>query len=762
MLTEDLPTSPKEWTDPERKLREGALAETETDLGGGDPRQGESWGPDRTVRASAVRRLLTDPELAPKIIRLRLKGARIEGKLDFEAATLHGTLELTGCHISEVVNLEQATAPAIYLKDCYLAGLTASQLHTVNNLFLTGSTCDFAELLGAQIEGQLSLVGATFPGEDARIPTLALDGISVGADAFFDGMTVTGSTHLIGAKIDGQLRFGGATMNCRGGFALRAMELQSPEDVFFGEGFSADGAVELTGANIGGFLQFGQATFRNPGQTPALDLSRIHIKQDLTFADSFEAEGLVRLAGATINGQLDAKGAQFVHPSDTAIDARGLHVRDIDFSTASSHQEADRNRFRAEGKVILADATIDGTLNCSGASIVQPRSNEAALDAPGMTITRDLLLGQRFTADGMVVLTAADIGGKADLSGGSFKNAGQVALAGNQLTVRTELLLEDHFYAEGQVDLFCSNVGLLVIGGQIHRAGQDALVLDRLKAKQNVEFTDGFVVEGRVCMRGAEIGGHLTIVRPNLSRGRDGVALDLKGTTVTGTLRLQADNPVGGQVDLRQAKVRTLEDEEKFWPKEDTLLAGFTYDSLWEIESRPVEYRLDWLKVNGMYSAQPYEQLASLYQASGYAKRARKVLYTGQKRRPSPSPISKIWSWVLRLTVGYGYYPARVLWTLGLFEIFGWVFFSILRDEMKPSAALLGASEGNPREASKQLQPALYTLDLLLPLVSFGQRALWLPQHVTSWVATFLMVVGWVLGAILVYGISTAYWMRST
>jgi hypothetical protein len=520
--------------------------------------------------------------------------------------------------------------------------------------------------------------------------------------------------------------------------------------------------VDLTGAVIGGSLVFSRASFHYPGKDPALDLARITVKQNLHCESGFTSAGLVLLAGATINGSFLASGGQFLHPSDTAIDASGIQVRSIILGTASSELEANRVGFRAEGTVILADAVINGTLNCQGGSITRPRPNKESLSAQGMKITRDLLLSEGFNASGVVDLTGAEIGGRAVLTNGSFQNDGGVAIAARQLTVRTSLLLQGSFLAHGQVDLSGVRVdGPLAVGGKVYAPEEEALLLDSIKTAQDVEFELGMLVQGSICMRAAEVGSNLKIVKPNLSREKDGVGvLNLEGTTVGGTLILKADIPVSGRIDLRQAKVAFLKDDASFWPEGNTLLDGFSYGSLSNFDSPNIDSRINWLRLRDGYSAQSYQQLASVYKAVGRDDFARDVLYAGQKSRPRPHLFEKIWSWLLRLTVGYGYHPARVLYAVLLLEIFGSVYFSIRRDDLRPSSALVSAYGDDAAAASDHLQPALYTLDLLLPVVTFGQRALWISEGPTSWVVTILMAMGWVLGGILVYGIGTAYQRR--
>ncbi|MFD8783778.1 hypothetical protein [Kitasatospora sp. NPDC059599] len=761
------------WTEAETKLREKALASEETRLGDGDASQGESWPSSRTIRATVIRDLLTHPTTAMRITRLRLVGAHIEGELDLEAVALNATLELRHCHFADDINLDQATATAVYLERCHLANLSAVQLHTVNSLFVTASSCTTINLKEARIDKQLNLKHTVLRGYPAQAPdaaTLAMNGIIVGASAFLNGMTVHGRTALSGAKVDGQLSFRGTTMTSSSTATcdlhtrcvLHARKLHVSGDVGC-IGLTADQAVDFTGAAVGGSMLFGGATFHGQGEDAALDLARAQVKQHLYFTDGVTVNGMLMLGGATVDGDLEAGGGQFLHPVDTAIDARGLRVNDIKFATESAQREANRIGFRAEGKVVLADAVVRGNLDCGGGSISRPRANEDALDARGVKVTRDLLLNKGFTCTGRVTLEGAEIGGKAELSDGSFHNAGQTSVAAQQLTVRTSLLLQGAFEAEGLVDFSGAIVGDLRIGGQIHRPGQDALLLGGLKATQTVELNRGLTVEGTISLRAASIGGDLRIIRPNISRGRDEMALDLSGATVQGALRIKGDNPIGGAVDLRHASVGVLRDDPKVWPQNRTLLAEFTYNALWNVEKRPVNDRLNWLYVKDSYSAQTYEQLAAVYRAAGREDFARDVLYRGQKKRPRPGWRERFWSRILWAAVGYGYHPARVLYFLAGLEIFGTVYFGLARTDLRPSSALVsayGESVGTDAKANGHFQPALYTLDLLLPVVSFGQRALWIPQGHTSWVATVLMVAGWILGAILVYGISTAYQRR--
>ncbi|KJY41397.1 hypothetical protein VR41_12790 [Streptomyces sp. NRRL B-1568] len=754
---------PAHWRAPEQQLFADAQAGRETSLGSGDSSAGGCWGDERTIRAEVLRALLTSPRLAPRIVRLRLRGARIDGSLDFEAATLNATLELTGCHFAEVVNLKQTTAPAIYLNECTIAGVQAAQLHTLNSLTLINTNCAFANLPRARIDGLLSLQGSTFPDGRRSAYALELNDISVGSDAILDKIVVSGPVNLVGAKISGQLDLSGAQLDHNGGaWSLKAHYVDTKEDVVF-EQAQIKGTVDFTGSTIGGSLRLNRAHFHRPGKEPALDLARVKIKQNMWCQDGCTVEGRVMLADAKIYGSLMASGGSFVNPSDTAIDATGLEVgRDVVFSKEAASQDADRSSFRAQGRVILMDAEISGTLDCRGGSISNPYPEEEALNLRGTKVTRNLRLSDGFTVFGKVVLVGAEIGGRAIWNNGAFKNPEREAIAARQLRVRESLLIREQFLADGSVDLSGATVGgRVVVNGGVHCSGQNALILDRFTAKQDVEVSE-LVVKGSLCMRSARVASDLKFRHPNLSQGKNDLALSLEGTAIKGTLELISTSPVDGVVELGRVKAQSLKDTPNFWPlNKKAQLDGFGYEMLSNLTTRDVRTRIDWLKDRSAYSSQNYQQLASVYRASGDNGHARRVLYAGQRNRPRSHWWEKVWSWLLRVTIGYGYYPALVLCTLFAFELLGWAYFCHHRGDLKPASALKSAYADNVTNARKHFQPLLYTLDLLLPVVSLGQRGLWIPQGPTSWVVTGLTIVGWVLGGILAYGLGSAYQQRN-
>src|SRR4029434_6065297 len=97
-------------------------------------------------------------------------------------------------------------------------------------------------------------------------------------------------------------------------------------------------------------------------------------------------------------------------------------------------------------------------------------------------------------------------------------------------------------------------------------------------------------------------------------------------------------------------------------------LEGFTYGRLAELAAAnplpPPEQEglfnllTDWLSRQRQYTPQPYEQLASVLQKTGYKSLATRILYESKTREQSQT---RYWrSWLMlelqRILIGYGYY----------------------------------------------------------------------------------------------------------
>src|SRR3954470_12039555 len=103
-----------------------------------DASQGLAWGPERTIEAAMLVDLATAPLGSDRWAHrpIRLAGARVVGRLDFEAAIMTRPLYLTDCFIEEPIMLETAQVLTIRLTGCHIIGLSAKALRTQGDLKL--------------------------------------------------------------------------------------------------------------------------------------------------------------------------------------------------------------------------------------------------------------------------------------------------------------------------------------------------------------------------------------------------------------------------------------------------------------------------------------------------------------------------------------------------------------------------------------------------------------------------------------------------
>jgi hypothetical protein len=250
----------------------------------------------------------------------------------------------------------------------------------------------------------------------------------------------------------------------------------------------------------------------------------------------------------------------------------------------------------------------------------------------------------------------------------------------------------------------------------------------------------GLTVTGETRIIGAQIGRNLDCQAATLSNP-SGPALDLTRTSVAGTL-VFAPGKVTGSVRLCETRVNRLDDRLAAWPAGQVAMAGLRYETLGTLDGpeATVRQRLDWL--DGPYEPQPYEQLAAYYRRTGRDHDARSVAIAKQRRRRRQLPWwQRPWGYFLDWTVGYGYRPwLALVWLLVLLAIGTSLF-----DTLHRNGALVPRGGSG---AAPVFTPALYTLDLLLPVVNLKQRDFWVSAETSAQAAAAVFIVlGWVIAS---------------
>ncbi len=333
-------------------VRRGELLDLAADHEVVDEAAMRSWGDSRTCRATVIRdilrgRLAPDPDPHG----LRLRGARISGRIDLENLTTDVNFKLTDCLLEEGVLAQDAHLVSVGLTGCRLehpaappmdaARLACSLLELRRVTIIGHAGTGAVNLTGARIGGDLRCTGARL-GNDSG-PALIADNLQVGQDMYLDGeFTATGSVsgedstvRLLGAHIGGNLECDGATLGNDSGPALAADGLQVGQDMYLGRGFTAtgsgqDGAVRLLGAHIGSMLDCTGATLGNESG-PALAADGLQVGQDMYLSHGFTATGggadvAVDLTGTRVGGALlfDLGSLKHATDSDRLLAVDGL------------------------------------------------------------------------------------------------------------------------------------------------------------------------------------------------------------------------------------------------------------------------------------------------------------------------------------------------------------------------------------------------------------------------------------------------------
>jgi len=225
-----------------------------------DPAKADAWGPERQVRAGLIRWLCTEREAADRVDPkgIRLRSAKITGRLDLAFATVTFPLGLVQCRVTDQITLQHANLPALSLDGSWTRAIAADGLNVKGDIFLReGFTAEGeVRLVGAQIGGDLTCIGGTFKNPpqkdvDGSGRALSAHGVAVRGNIFLHkGFTAEGEVGLVGAQIGGDLSCLGGTFSVLNAQAARISrhlflrELQDPKS----------GTFDLTNASTDALL----------------------------------------------------------------------------------------------------------------------------------------------------------------------------------------------------------------------------------------------------------------------------------------------------------------------------------------------------------------------------------------------------------------------------------------------------------------------------------------------------------------------------
>lgn len=265
------------------------------------PRDGHLWGPERTIRAEVIARLLLGAREADSgsVAAVRVTGARITGPLEIIGGTVDHELWLSGCHLDDPVRLTDSRTRTVRLTDCRIPGFSGGGMRVEGHLSLSGSkVTGSVRIARAQFGGGLYLGGikVTASGDD---PALYADTMIVDSVANLSNADFTGTVQLTGARLNGGLFLSGARLRNPGKVAFHGDGMTVEDTMRCTRGFQASGSVRLRGCRVNGVLAIG-GVLRSPDTPYALHASHMEVRELALFPDE-PIDGVVTLAHSRLS-----------------------------------------------------------------------------------------------------------------------------------------------------------------------------------------------------------------------------------------------------------------------------------------------------------------------------------------------------------------------------------------------------------------------------------------------------------------------------
>ena len=222
-----------------------------------NPAGGQLWVPERTLRAEVINGLLLG---AFEPVRgffpaVRIRGAKITGRLDLMGATTSYALVCENCWFEQPLRFVEATTRTVRIVASRMPGMNCARMRAEGLFNLYGSVIDgVLRLDQARVTGEVFLM-ASHIGQGTG-EAIAGRGLVVDGDMqCTDGFIARGVINLQGARITGRLSFQGAVLEApdsdlHDGSALNLSSLQAAE-LDLRAAKQIVGGVRLSNARVG-------------------------------------------------------------------------------------------------------------------------------------------------------------------------------------------------------------------------------------------------------------------------------------------------------------------------------------------------------------------------------------------------------------------------------------------------------------------------------------------------------------------------------
>jgi hypothetical protein len=464
-------------------------------------------------------------------------------------------------------------------------------------------------------------------------------------------------------------------------------------------------------------------------------------------------------------------------------DTAPVHEKGVRLHKAWIHGVLDLDDVAVTRPISLIDCVVERidarrarlrTLNLHGSRILE------GINADALRCEGQVNMRHGFEAGGPVRLIAAQIGVDLDCSSGRFDSAGGTAILLDAAVVNGPFCL-DNAHVEGEVSLTGADIrgGLECHGSRLDNPHGDALNCNRAKLA-SVCLRDGFHATGAVRIENSQVLGCVNCSGGSFDAGAEerssdgqtsatedaNVAISFNGSRVEGSLILKDVTRIDGILDLADLKVGRLTDDADAWQasRGELILDGFVYGRFAHAPADAAS-RVKWLDgqlpahLGHAFRPQPWEQLITVLRSMGYPEEARLVAMEKQRRlRMAGKVVSGLRGphWLYGALAGYGYRPLRLLVAILCVWLVCAAAYGVA--QARDADYFVAAPE---TETANPLEPLMYSADVLLPLVDFGQASGWkvamrrkddskLPW---GWALRFIywteIAFGWIAGVLL-------------
>jgi hypothetical protein len=186
------------------------------------------------------------------------------------------------------------------------------------------------------------------------------------------------------------------------------------------------------------------------------------------------------------------------------------------------------------------------------------------------------------------------------------------------------------------------------------------------------------------------------------------------------------------------ATIGTLHDDQESWPDQGRLLLhGLQYTEISNESPRDSKTRIEWLRLQGGFWPQPYEQLAEVLRKGGDDAGARDVLIARNKDKAKRTKLTRSqWFWyrLFGPLVGYGHKPWLAVPLALVIVLFGSMFFKegYTHGLVTPMSESAYTEDNTGTRRISKVYPVfnsfVYSMDVFVPVVDLHQAKYWLPN----------------------------------